>query len=186
MNQEITKAQDVFIEKVNFICNKFGLNHVVAELYMILYFSNKPLSLDDMVARLKISKGSASVNIRALERYGAARRVWVKGSRKDYYEAEADIYKVILDRMRAIARGRLSETDDAISASYEVLKSISAAGTEEEESVKVFAERLQKLKELYDQAQAMFMLFNATLTNKESAGKALEQKVDLSYIGQTS
>jgi len=84
MNEDLVKAQDVFLQKINKICRDFGLNNIMAQLYAILYFSKEPLSLNDMLERLKISKGSVSINIRALERYGAVRRIWVKGSRKDY------------------------------------------------------------------------------------------------------
>ena len=77
MNEELLKAQDIILAKVDYICSKVGLNNVMAELYFILYFSHKPLSLDEMAERLNISKGSVSVNIRALERYGAVKRMWI-------------------------------------------------------------------------------------------------------------
>ena len=108
MNEKMEKAQDMLLEKVNKFCREFGLNNIMAQLYAILYFSKKPLSLDDMVERLKISKGSASVNIRILERDGIVRRIWVKGSRKDYYEAEIDISKVILERIFLLSSLKIS------------------------------------------------------------------------------
>src|SRR3989338_5938972 len=114
MNENLTNAQDVFLNEINQICSKFGLNNIMAQLYAILYLSDKPLSLDDMVDRLRISKGSASINIRALERYGAVRRVWIKGSRRDYYEAEADIVKVVVGRIRSMVNGRLTELEHMI------------------------------------------------------------------------
>ena len=94
MNTELEAIQDVFLEKINQMCREFGLNNVMAQLYAVLYFSGKPRSLDDMVNQLKISKGSVSINIRALERYGAVRRVWLRGTRRDHYEAEIDTSEV--------------------------------------------------------------------------------------------
>src|SRR3989338_5217258 len=98
-HENLIKVQDIFLNRINHICKKLGLNNVMAQLYAILYLNNEPLSLDDMVERLKISKGSASVNIRALESYGAVRRVWMRGSRRDYYEADTDIVRVVTDRI---------------------------------------------------------------------------------------
>jgi len=166
MNNELIKAQDVFLEKINVICNKFGLNNIMAQLYAILYLSARPLSLDDMVERLKISKGSASVNIRALERYGVVRQVWVKGSRKDYYEAEADISKVIIERIRSMAQGRLSEVDDMINLSTDALSSVNPHDEDEAEAIKTFKERIDKVKALYDQAQSVLELFNTVLLSR--------------------
>ena len=173
MTEELIKAQDVFLDRINHICSKFGLNNIMAQLYVILYFSSVPMSLDDMVKRLKISKGSASVNMRALERYGAVQRVWVKGSRKDYYEAETDISKVIKDRVKSMASSRLLAVNEMISSSSNMLSSASVESNTEDESVKVFKERLAKLKNLYEQAQAMFELFNAMTVNKTAEKDAV-------------
>ncbi len=163
MNKSIERAQDIFLERINQICREFGLNNIMAQLYTILYLSNRPLSLDDMVERLKISKGSVSVNIRALEGYGVARRVWVKGSRKDYYEAEADISKVIVDRIKAMATRRLSEFDNMITSIYGALDSIKVNNKEEEESLDVFRERIGRLKALHGKANTLFKLLNSGL-----------------------
>ena len=165
MNKSLEDAQDVFLGKVNQICNKFGFNNIMAQLYAILYLSNRPLSLDDMAERLRISKGSASINIRAVERYGAVRRIWVKGSRKDYYEAETDIAKVIKDRIISMAQRRISEIDDILKSSYQILDLINTPDKEEEEAINVFKERLDKLKELHRQAQSLYNLFNSGLLN---------------------
>ena len=180
MNQKLINAQDVFLDRINQICAKFGLNNIMAQLYALLYLSGKPLSLNDMVERLKISKGSASVNIRALERYGVARKILVKGSRRDYYEAEADIAKVIIDRIKSMAQHRLSEVNEIVNASYDALNSVNPSDKEEKESVRIFKERLNKLMNLQNKAQSLFNLFNSgflskmtTLSGKRTPGQKI-------------
>lgn len=165
MNKNLIDAQDVLLGKINQMCDKFGLNDIMAQLYAILYMSSSPLSLNDMVDRLKISKASASVNMRALERYGVVKRVWVKGSRKDYYEAEADISKVIMDRIKSMAQSRLSEFDDMIKSSYAALDSVTYSSGDGKEDIKVFKEKLDKLARLQRKAQSLFKLFNSGLVN---------------------
>lgn len=181
MDEKLLKAQDVLLDKINQICGKFGLNNIIAQLYAVLYFSGKPLSLDDMVERLKISKGSVSINIRALERYGAVNRVWVKGSRKDYYEAEMDIYKVAMARIKSMAQRRLSEVDDMIGSSYQAINLVQSSDTEEAEAIKVFKQRLEKLKDLYEKARSIFDLFNTAILSGAAAGKAEELKEEVPY-----
>lgn len=165
MSEQLANAQDVFLDRVNHICNKFGLNNAMAQLYAILYLSGKPLSLNDMVERLKISKGSVSVNIRALERYGAVRRVWVKGSRRDYYEAEADIAKVIIDRIKSMSQSRLKEMNEMVNSSYHALNSVNPSGKDEKEAIKIFKQKLDRLRNLQNKAQHLFGLFNSGLLN---------------------
>lgn len=78
----------------------FGLNRTVGQIYGLLFLSSEPVSLDKIVEVLKISKGGVSVNIRELERWGAVKKVWVQGSRKDFYEANADFVNVAYTRMK--------------------------------------------------------------------------------------
>lgn len=172
MKNTLQDAQDVFLGKVNQLFNKFGLNNIMAQLYALLYLSNKPLSLNDMVERLKISKGSASINMRALERYGAARRVWVKGSRKDYYEAETDIEKVAINSIKSMIRGRIDDMDDIIRASYSAINSFLPSSEKEKESIKVFRERLDTLLALQNKTKTMVKILNYNLLNTVFGVKA--------------
>lgn len=137
----------------------------MAQLYAVLYLSGKPLSLDDMVERLKISKGSASVNIRALERYGVVLKIWVKGSRKDYYEAEENISRVIMDRIKSIAERSIADVDKMINYSKRALEAVVSEGSGEAEEVKIFKQRLDKLNGLHAKAKASFNLLNSSLVN---------------------
>ena len=165
MDENINKAQDAILSGINQICHKFGLNNIMAQLYAILYLHGKPASLDEMVERLEVSKGSVSVNIRALERYGAVRKIWIKGSRKDYYEAESDISKVIIDRVRSMAQGRLSEINKVVDSSYKILDASEPSGKAKKAETEIFMRRLDELKDLYLKAKSLFDLFNAGLTN---------------------
>lgn len=180
MKSKLSEAQDIFLGGINQICGKFGLNNIMAQLYALLYLNNAPLSLDDMVERLKISKASASVNIRELENYGAVRRVWVKGSRKDYYQAETDIAKVIMDRVKSMAKGRLVELDNMLDATYRTLSSIEASGKEEQDRIEVFRQRLETLKSFQKKAKILYNLFNSDflsglLNSKVKANKHTEE-----------
>src|SRR6185295_3367859 len=75
----------------------FGFSKVMGQLYAALLMSADPLSLDDLVILLDISKASVSMNLRTLEHLGMVRQVWVRGrgGRRKYYEAEADYWQVI-------------------------------------------------------------------------------------------
>jgi DNA-binding transcriptional regulator GbsR (MarR family) len=76
-----------FVQDVGNTTQALGLGRVVGQIYAYLYFSPVPRNLADMQTALGISKGSASVGVRQLEQWSAVRKVWVKGDRKDYYEA---------------------------------------------------------------------------------------------------
>lgn len=186
MNDKLTKAQDIFLDKINQICKKLGLNNVMAQLYAILYLSNEALSLDDMVERLKISKGSASVNIRALENYGAVIRVWIRGTRKDYYEADTDIMRVIMDRVNLIGKIRLSEIDTMVKSCNQALNSANAADKDESVATKAFKEKLDKIETLRKQADSLFALLNSGILRNLLSTKPVESEKESSFAASVS
>ncbi|MFA6078145.1 MAG: hypothetical protein WC779_00140 [Candidatus Omnitrophota bacterium] len=161
MNDKIELAQDKFLESIGKLSDSFGLNRFIAQLYAILYLSNKRLSLDEIVEKLKVSKGNVSINIRELENWGAVRSVWVKGSRKDYYEANLDVKGVILKKIRSGMQKRIGEISNMVDSFKEIISSQDACLTEEEKAVaKVYEERLKKIEELKIMAVAAMNLMD--------------------------
>ena len=129
--------------------DSFGLNRFVAQLYAVLYLSDKPMSLDEIAEKLKVSKGNVSVNIRELERWGAVRSVWVKGSRKDYYEANLDIKKVIVNKVKSGVQRRITQVQEMLDEFKSIIQSASGELTEEERRItKVCEERLKRIEDL--------------------------------------
>lgn len=87
MSVELSPTVRRFIQEAGNATQSFGLGRAAGQIYAYLYFSRQPRNLADMQAALAISKGSASMVVRQLEQWGAVKKVWVKGDRKDYYEA---------------------------------------------------------------------------------------------------
>jgi DNA-binding transcriptional regulator GbsR (MarR family) len=77
-----------------------SLPRSVGEIYGLLFATGEKLTLDDLVDRLAISKGSASQGLRLLRGAGAVRVTHQPGDRKDYYEAEADMPALIRGFLR--------------------------------------------------------------------------------------
>ena len=149
MNKELELAQDKIIDKVGNICSRFGLNQFVAQLYVVLYLSKEPISLDELTERLKVSKGNVSVNIRELQRWGAVRKIWVKGSRKDFYQADPDIKKVILSKVKSAVKNQVREVSDMIAEFNSTLSSLNGGlDGADKEVVKCYKERMKKVQEL--------------------------------------
>ena len=97
MVNQSTKVIRRFIEEAGTSTQSLGLGRNVGQIYAYLYFSPEPRNLGDMQDALGISKGSASMSVRQLEQWDAVRRVWIKGDRKDYWEA-SDWFGRILKR----------------------------------------------------------------------------------------
>lgn len=88
-------VNESMMEGLGQLADYFGYNKVMGQLYGALLLSPEPLSLDDLVDQLGKSKASISMNVRNLEHMGIVREVWVRDSRKKFYEAESDLWKVL-------------------------------------------------------------------------------------------
>lgn len=153
MNVKLEKAQHKFIESIGKLCDSFGLNKLVAQLYGLLYLSGRPLSLDEMAKMLGVSKGSVSLNIRELEKWGAVKNIWVKGSRKDYYEAELDIKKVAMNKIYSGVSKRMADVSSMLGEFKDIIKSAENELNDEEKAiVEIYEKRLQKIEDLKDLA----------------------------------
>jgi len=113
----LREAQDRFIAAWGKMGSAWGISRTMAEVHALLYITNEPLCTDDAMERLSISRGNASMSLRALQDWGIIRRVHKRGDRKEYFEAETDVWTMF----RTIARERKKrEIDPLIHTLYEI------------------------------------------------------------------
>lgn len=99
--------------------DKWGVNRSVAQIHALLFLADQPLTAEDIAERLGIARSNVSNSLKELIGWQLVRRVQVLGDRRDYFEAEADMFEMV----RRIVAGRKSrELDPAI----EVLRACSA------------------------------------------------------------
>jgi DNA-binding transcriptional regulator GbsR (MarR family) len=80
----------------------WGINRTMAQVHALLFISEEPLCANDIMAELQISRGNVSMVLRELITWGIARRIHVKGERREFYTTEKDVWKMF----RIIARER--------------------------------------------------------------------------------
>lgn len=100
----------------------FGLNRLLGQIYTLLYLSSDPLSLDDMVKELAVSKASVSIASRQLASWGAIRPVWQRGDRKDYYTAERDFKSILNNGILESIRKKMDSAQRQVERSLEMLE----------------------------------------------------------------
>jgi DNA-binding transcriptional regulator GbsR (MarR family) len=150
---------DIFIEGWGRMAGAWGISKVMAEIYALLYLSNRPLCLEEMSEKLKTSRSNISVNVRSLQDLGVARKVLIPGERKDYYIAEEDIVKVA---KRLASEKKKKELDPAL----EIMEKALTAAAEEDQSDRTgdestifYAERLKALQSLIFIVEGVFNTF---------------------------
>jgi HTH-type transcriptional regulator, glycine betaine synthesis regulator len=140
-----------FIEDGGNMTQSLGLGRVLGQIYTYLYFSSGVRNLADMQAALGISKGSASTGVRQLEQWGAARKIWVKGDRKDYYEANDWFGEILRNAVTDTVGKRISTYTSLIDDAQKHLQDLGAGDGEGDfirkriEHLRAFQSKIEKL-----------------------------------------
>jgi DNA-binding transcriptional regulator GbsR (MarR family) len=111
-----------FTEAAGHLTQTLGLGKILGQIFAHVYFSPAPRTLDDLVEELGISKGSASMAVRQLESWTALHKIWVKGDRKDYYEANGDFGRIIRRAMGDVIGEKMESMDSLLSEAETVIK----------------------------------------------------------------
>ena len=150
-----SKARKDMVEASGGLFQLLGLSRSAGQLYGLLYLSDKPLSLDDMVNLLSISKGSASMGTRHLANWGAIRQVWVPGDRRDHYEAVADLGQLLRASYAEFVRPRLNNSEQRLARLFDDLERDVERGAVSEQEFQFCAERLRVLLQFQEKVQSI-------------------------------
>jgi HTH-type transcriptional regulator, glycine betaine synthesis regulator len=92
--QQLRTAQDLFIRRWGEMGATWGINRTMAEIHALLYITAQPLCTDDVMERLHISRGNASMSLRSLCDWGIIRRLHKRGERREYFESLQDVWEI--------------------------------------------------------------------------------------------
>lgn len=91
---QLDDAKDKFIQAWGALGSNWGINRTMAQVHALLLISPESLSADEIMSTLKISRGNANMNLRALIDWGLVQKEHKSGERREYFFAEKDIWQV--------------------------------------------------------------------------------------------
>ena len=118
----LENARQTFIQGLSRISAFWGFPKAMGAIYAALYLSQNPLSLDELVAQVEVTKGSVSTNVRALERLGMVHPHISIGERKDYYTAETDFWKIVRGMLMEREKTEFDHALQAVDQSLELAR----------------------------------------------------------------
>ncbi len=116
---EMREAQHKFIQTWGSLGSQWGINKTMAQIHAFLMVSIEPISMEEIMNELQISRGNASMNIRALIDWGIVYKESKAGERKEYFTAEKN-----LDELATIIARERSKRE--IKPALKVLKEVSS------------------------------------------------------------
>lgn len=164
----IEQAQDKFTDAMAQCCSLWGLPRLGGQIFGVLFFNEGTLSLDEISEHLKASKSNVSVSVRQLQRWKMVKKVWIKGERKNYYQAETNFHKIMSDLMTIFLQEEIGIATMGINESKRILeKNFLSFSDEDKKKAHISIERLKKIEEFY----GLIGPFLQDFLNLEPSGK---------------
>jgi len=143
---KLTEAKQQFISSWGAFGTHWGINRTMAQIHALLLISPDPLTQDDIMEELNISRGNVNMNIRELINWGLIDRVILPGERKEYFSAEKDIWKVV----KQIVKERKKRELEPMLKLLDQLENVD--GDKKDKNVKSFIDVVSGIKKLGHQA----------------------------------
>ena len=143
---KLPEAKQQFISSWGAFGTHWGINRTMAQIHALLLISPDPLTQDDIMEDLNISRGNTNMNIRELINWGLVERVILPGERKEYFTAEKDIWKVV----KQIVKERKKRELEPMMQLLDKLEDVE--GDKKDKKVKTFVDTVSSIKRLGLQA----------------------------------
>ncbi len=132
------EAKNKFVQTWGALGSQWGINKTMAQIHALLMVSSEAISMEEIMEELQISRGNASMNIRALMEWGIVYKEYKAGERREFFTAEKDLDELAVKISKERSK---REIKPALKVLKEV-SSISANATSEE---KHFVDQTKKL-----------------------------------------
>src|SRR5690606_15261405 len=93
-DETLKQAREEFVTQWGALGTQWGINRTMAQIHALLMTSPEPLSTDEVMEQLDVSRGNAHTKPKELVAWGLVRSVGKKGGRKEFFEAEKDVWKM--------------------------------------------------------------------------------------------
>jgi DNA-binding transcriptional regulator GbsR (MarR family) len=146
---KLAEAKQQFISSWGAFGTHWGINRTMAQIHALLLISPDPLSQDDIMEQLNISRGNVNMNIRDLIDWGLVDRVLLQGERREYFSAEKDIWKVATQIVKERKKRELDPMLKLLAQLEEV------EGDKKDRQIKQFTDTVSNIRRFGHQADKM-------------------------------
>ena len=133
---QLDDAKRKFIQSWGTLGSDWGISRTMAQIHALLLVSPEPMNAEEVMEELKISRGNANMNLRALIDWGLVYKALKPGERKEFFEAEKDIWEVV---KKIIVQRKKKELEPALRM-FDEIGAVEGDNAEAEEFRKVVQE----------------------------------------------
>jgi HTH-type transcriptional regulator, glycine betaine synthesis regulator len=160
VSNKLREAQDMFIRRWGEMGQTWGINRTMAEIHALLFITAQPLCTDDVMERLNISRGNASMSLRALCDWGIIRRLHKRGERREYFESLSDVWEMFSIIAAERKRREMDPVLETIKQCQRMLdEQTLGKSAAKNEAVQLTRQRLEGMQEFMEVTNKLFQQF---------------------------
>ncbi|MFY0630730.1 MAG: transcriptional regulator [Flavobacteriaceae bacterium] len=133
---KLDEAKIKYIHTWGSLATSWGINKTMAQVHALLLVSTKPLSAEDIMESLQISRGNVNMNVRALIDWGIVSKEFVVGERKEFFVADKDIWELF----KQITKERKKREIEPVLKVLDELQQVDDTSEEAEQFKKVLSD----------------------------------------------
>jgi len=133
---KLKEAKKQFVQTWARLGGEWGINRTMAQVHALLLATEKPLTTDDVMEELKISRGNANINLRELMNWNLNYRDNVPGDRKEYFRAEKNVWEIA----KRIARERKKREVEPLLRELSQMEKVDETTTEAKQFTKTISD----------------------------------------------
>ena len=142
--QELLQAREHFIQGMCRIAQFWGFPKGMGAVYGVIYLSQQPIGLNDIVLQAGVTKGAVSTHVRTLDRLGLVHKKMTVGDRRDFYIAETDFWKIVRNVLREREKPEFDSALRTVSESRTMVQSLKQSETRQ-----FYDDRMKNMEEFF-------------------------------------
>jgi DNA-binding transcriptional regulator GbsR (MarR family) len=174
--QTLDAVEQEFVGLWRSMSSLWGISPTMAEIHGLLYITGAALSMDDIMAKLAISRGNVSMNLSKLAEWGLIRRVHKRGDRRDYYESLSDVWEMFTLVAAQRKRREIDPILNTLRQCREHLSAESLGASAEEPRAAEHRRRVSELLSFLTLMDSLAQRFFESHRGLRAAVELLEQK----------
>jgi len=162
----IQKARERVIDSIGKNMDLYGITLSIGHLYGLMYFHKGPVTLDELSAKMGMSKTSMSTGVRTLMDLKMIDKVWGKGTRKDLYEVVPDWHQNFSDYFSIKWRKAVEGNMLAMTRSLNEIKKLQADNSDNSSIEAILKDDEAKIVQAMDYYRWLLKLIETMETGK--------------------
>lgn len=135
-----------FVQLWGDMASAWGINKTMSQIHALLYAESEPIDTDTIMDQLDISRGNANMNLHRLLEWELIHKVSKEGSRKDFYSAETDVWKIV---STIISERQQREIAPIRAELAECIRTLEKGGLTDDESIE-FKKRIENYSDFLE------------------------------------